>query len=307
MTLYERCKESGWEHLLQQWDAERNAPLTPMAVASATHRKVWWRCEHGHSWQATVASRVSGCGCPVCANRVILAGYNDLATTHPHLAKQWHPTKNRGLKPTQVCAGYMKKVWWQCEQGHAWQAAVSTRVKQGADCPVCSNYVALAGYNDLQTLYPAIAAQWHPIKNGLLAPSQVVAGSNRYVWSQCHLGHAWRAKVVDRTRGTNSCPYCAGQKVLEGFNDLATVCPEVAAQWHPEMNGTLTPQQVTAGSNRRVWWICPEGHDWRTAVYNRTGRNKRTGCPVCAGNYKVTYQQRAYQEILMPPAGKEGR
>lgn len=130
----------------------------------------------------------------------------------------------------------MKKVWWQCEQGHAWQAAVSTRVKQGADCPVCSNYVALAGYNDLQTLYPAIAAQWHP-----------------------------------------------------------------------EMNGTLTPQQVTAGSNRRVWWICPEGHVWRTAVYNRAGRNKRTGCPVCAGNYKVAYQQRAYQEILVPPAGKEVR
>ena len=192
----------------------------------------------------------------------------------------------------------MKKVWWQCEQGHAWQAAVSTRVKQGADCPVCSNYVALAGYNDLQTLYPAIAAQWHPTKNGPLTPSQVVAGSNRYVWWQCHLGHEWRAKVVDRTRGTNNCPYCAGQKVLAGFNDLATTHPEVAAQWHPELNGALTPQEVTAGSNRRIWWLCPEGHVWRTAVYNRTGRTKQTGCPVCAGNYKFTYRQKAYQEML---------
>ena len=81
----------------------------------------------------------------------------------------------------------------------------------------------------------------------------------------------------------------------------------IAAQWHPIKNGPLAPSQVVAGSNRRVWWICPEGHVWRTAVYNRTGRNKRTGCPVCAGNYKATYQQRAYQEILMPPAGKEGR
>lgn len=111
MTLYERCKENGWEQLLQQWDCERNAPLTPQDVAASSHQKVWWHCERGHSWQAVVASRIAGCGCPVCANRVIVAGYNDLATTHTHLAKQWHPTRNGDLQPTQVGAGYMKKVW----------------------------------------------------------------------------------------------------------------------------------------------------------------------------------------------------
>lgn len=65
---------------------------------------------------------------------------------------------------------------------------------------------------------------------------------------------------------------------------LATLEPQVAAEWHPTLNGALTPQKVTAGSSRRVWWICGEGHVWRTAISNRTNLRKRTGCPVCAGN-----------------------
>ena len=138
----------------------------------------------------------------------------------------------------------------------------------------------------------------HPTKNGSLTPQEIVAGSNRSVWWQCSLGHEWCAKVVDRTRGTNGCPYCANQKVLKGFNDLATTHPRIAAQWYPTLNGKLTPEMVTAGSTHKVWWICPEGHVWRTAVYNRAGRNKQTGCPVCAGNIRVKYRQRYYKDCF---------
>lgn len=276
--------------LMLQWNWEKNILLNPEEVGPQSHRKVWWRCEKGHEWEATIASRVSGCGCPVCANRMILPGTNDLATTHPELVVEWHPTKNGDLTPQKVGAGYRKKVWWICEKGHEWQSAVHTRVQQVSGCPVCANYIVQTGYNDLATLFPAVAAQWHPTRNGNLKPEEIVAGSNRSVWWQCSFGHAWRATVVDRTRGTTSCPYCTNRKVLEGFNDLATVCPEVAAQWHPTLNGELTPQQVTAGSSRRIWWICAEGHVWRTAVYNRAGRDKRTGCPVCMGNCRLKRQ-----------------
>ena len=154
----------------------------------------------------------------------------------------------------------------------------------GAGCPICANDVAQAGYNDLTTLFPAVAAEWHPTKNGNLTPSQVVSGSHQTVWWRCSLGHEWRAEIVDRTRGTNGCPYCGNKKVLAGFNDLASIEPEIAAEWHPMLNGALTPEMVTAGSNRKVWWICPDGHVWRTAISNRTNAKKRTGCPVCNGN-----------------------
>ena len=101
---------------------------------------------------------------------------------------------------------------------------------------------------------------------------------------------------MDRTRGTNGCPYCGNKKVLAGFNDLASIEPEIAAEWHPELNGALTPEMVTAGSNRKVWWLCPEGHVWRTAISNRTNAKKRTGCPVCAGNVS-----QKHRHLYLPP------
>lgn len=282
--------------LSAQWDQEKNFDLTPQMVTAGNSHKVWWRCEKGHSWQATIASRTSGCGCPVCANRKILPGFNDLATTQPALAAEWHPIKNGDLTPQKISYGYDKKVWWRCTNGHEWQAAPKTRVRMGAGCPICANDVAQAGYNDLTTLFPAVAAEWHPTKNGNLTPSQVVSGSHQTVWWRCSLGHEWRAEIVDRTRGTNGCPYCGNKKVLAGFNDLASIEPEIAAEWHPTLNGALTPETVTAGSNRKVWWLCPEGHVWRTAISNRTNAKKRTGCPVCAGNVS-----QKHRHLYLPP------
>jgi len=77
--------------------------------------------------------------------------------------------------------------------------------------------------------------------------------------------------------------------VLKGFNDLATTAPKIAAQWHPELNGSLTPQMVTAGSRKKIWWHCAEGHVWKAVVYSRAGVQK-SGCPVCAGRIKDAAQ-----------------
>ena len=87
-SLYNYCKAHGMEHLLAQWDTEKNKDMTPFTVSRGSHTKVWWRCEKGHEWQAAVKSRVENSGCPVCANRSIIIGENDLATTHPELAAE---------------------------------------------------------------------------------------------------------------------------------------------------------------------------------------------------------------------------
>lgn len=111
-----------------------------------SNRKVWWVCEKGHEWQATVRSRVSGAGCPVCSNRKILPGYNDLATLHPELVKQWEFAKNGDLKPDQIGCGYDRKVWWICSEGHIWRAAVANRALPGykhTGCPVCAGRTSI--------------------------------------------------------------------------------------------------------------------------------------------------------------------
>lgn len=267
--------------LAEQWDREKNAPLDPSRVSAGSPKAAWWRCEKGHSWRAMVKSRVSGCGCPVCAGRQLLPGENDLATLFPELADQWDPERNGPLTPRDVPPGTKKKVWWRCAQGHRWSAPVCARTGSRSGCPVCAGKQVLPQFNDLASRNPQLAAQWDQKRNGPLTPRQVTPTSNRKVWWLCPRGHSFQAVIAARTNGSD-CPYCANRKVLKGFNDLATLHPRVAAEWHPTLNGALTPEQVTPGSRKKVWWRCAFGHVWKAAIYSRTGP-KKCGCPVCAG------------------------
>lgn len=286
-----------YPELAKQWDWGKNWPLRPEQVLPGSHRAVWWICESGHEWRTQIKLRTSGCDCPVCANRVVITEKNDLRTRFADIAAEWHPSKNGALTPQQVSAGAQRKVWWQCSKGHEWKASVYSRTNDQSGCPICAGKQVLPGFNDLETVAPLLAAEWDTEKNGALTPRTVLAVSKRKVWWRCALGHEYVAVVSMRIRDGTGCPYCAGKKVLPGFNDLATVEPLVAAQWHKEWNGALTPQIVTAGSHRKVWWQCAEGHVWQAAVYSRTGTRK-CGCPICAGRGNRARQQR-YQALLM--------
>ena len=113
----------------------------------------------------------------------------------------------------------------------------------------------------------------------------MVAGSETEYWWQCPEGpdHEWRAAPGSRTGSENrkgtGCPFCAGQKVSV-TNSLASLHPELAAQWHSVKNGEVTPKMVVAGSGKKVWWKCPEGpdHEWQAPLVKRTSGH---GCPFC--------------------------
>lgn len=282
-NLYDFCMENKRTELLRQWDAKMNGDLTPEKVSYGSGIKAWWRCEKGHKWKAMINSRSHGSGCPYCAGKKTEDGCNDLKTEFPELARQWHPTKNIPLLPSQVTKGSCRIVWWRCERGHEWKAAVKLRT-EGNGCPYCAGRRILPGENDLATVYPKLAKEWHPVKNESLKPDMVLASTGRRVWWRCRLGHEWQATVYSRTQEQTGCPYCANRKVLAGFNDLATVEPRIAAQWHPTLNGFLRPEQVTPGSGKKIWWVCPEGHEWKAVIFSRTG-GARSGCPYCAENY----------------------
>lgn len=268
--------------LARQWDYAKNAPLVPADISAGSGRSVWWRCEKGHSWRALIRSRTAGCGCPVCAGRQLLPGENDLASVCPELAKQWDAARNGNQRPQDVLPGTEKKVWWICERGHHWRAAISMRTRSLSSCPVCAGKQVLPGFNDLASQKPALAAQWDAARNGTLTPEQVTPASNRKAWWRCEKGHSFQAVIASRANGSG-CPYCTNKKVLAGFNDLATAEPKIAAEWHPTRNGALTPGMVTAGSRKKVWWQCSCGHIWSARIGARTGA-QRSGCPVCAGS-----------------------
>lgn len=142
------------------------------------------------------------------------------------------------------------------------------------------------GCRSLVELYPELAAQWHVTKKQPVELGEIGIDYPYPVWWQCGLGHAWKATVADRVNGEGNCPYCLNRKVWAGFNDLETVDPDVAEQWHPSLNGTLTPRKVVADSKKRVWWLCQKGHAWRETVSSRTRKRSGLTCPVCNGSIK---------------------
>ena len=208
----------------------------------------------------------------------VIEGVNDLLTVNEQLASEWHPVRNGDLCPSQVSAGTTRKAWWRCSQGHEWEASISSR-NRGAGCPYCAGQRAIQGVNDLVTINPGLAAEWHPIKNCELTPSAAMPKSSKKVWWLGGCGHEWEATISSRSNG-GGCPYCSGKKVLRGFNDLATVNPNLASEWHYEKNGNLLPEQVTAHSGRKVWWLGKCGHEWQAAVACREDGH---GCPYCSG------------------------
>ena len=267
-----------------RWHPQRNGDLTPRDISPGSKKKIWWQCSRGHSWQAAVYSVRSGSACPYCSGRQAIPGETDLATTHPQVLKLWS-SRNK-LTPAQVTVWSHRKAWWICEQGHEWEAIIGSVASEGTGCPYCSGKRAIPGETDLATLYPELMKQWDPEKNPGIKPTEMLPSSHDRVWWRCELGHSYQAMVFARTRENGTgCPYCAGRKVLTGFNDLATLKPDLAQQWHPVLNGELTPEAVTLGSNKKVWWQCGEGHVWQAFIYARTKKNG-TGCPVCAGTAK---------------------
>ena len=145
--------------LVSEW-SERNFPLTPDNITYGSNKRVWWKGSCGHEWQASVKARSKGEGCPICSGARVVEGINDLATVKPKLSLEW--SEKNTIKPTEVTAGSHKKVIWKCEHGHEWTATVKSRTINKTGCPYCSHNKVLAGFNDLASQYPDIAAVLEP-------------------------------------------------------------------------------------------------------------------------------------------------
>lgn len=262
--------------LAAEWDHIKNGDLTPRKISRGSRKAVWWMCVQGHTWNVSVAARVRGENCPYCSNKRVLAGFNDLRTTKPQLAREWNYLKNMPLTPESVTHGSDKSVWWQCARGHEWKAVIGDR-SSGNGCPFCSGRNLIIGENDLTTIDPALAAEWHPNKNGAMKAQDVTAVSGREVWWLCSKGHEWKAKISNRHWG-NGCPYCANRKVMAGYNDLRTTHPRLADEWNVEKNCSLLPDEFMAGSGKKVWWRCENNHEWEARILSRS---RGTGCPHC--------------------------
>ncbi len=204
--------------------------------------------------------------------------------------------------------GTEQKMWWVCKRRHEWDASIYHRASRNEGCPVCHR---IKEGRTLQECYPEVAAEWHPSKNRKLfpmwdtkniriakdrvqknrrlEPRDVAACSREFVWWQCLVSssHVWFESVRNRTTKHLGCPFCSGFRIADD-NNLAFKYPVVARLWHPTRNLPLTPDKVTSGSAKVVWWRCFRSarHVWQDAILKVVIRHRagRSGCPICTGH-----------------------
>lgn len=201
-----------YPNIAKEWNYEKNKGLKPENVLAGSTQKYWWKCSKGHEWKISVSRRVCGNNCPICANKQVLKGYNDLKTwcinnNRKYLIDEFDYEKNN-FQIDEITSGSSKKVWWKCPNGHSYQTFLTHRTRMFTGCPYCSNKKLLAGYNDLATTHPEIAEEWDYNKNYPITPSDVMAGSNnRKYWFLCKNGHSYESTLLNRKR-VGKCPKC---------------------------------------------------------------------------------------------------
>lgn len=277
-----------YPELMLEWDKSKNKSISPTKAKPTSKKKVSWICskDNNHRWEATIYKRaIHGSGCPICINRKIVKGINDLATTNPQWLKEWDYERNKslnpGITPYNIGSGSEVSIAWKCTKGHeGWFSTPAYRRKSGAGCPSCSNSKrTLKNKNSLQDRAVEIAKEWDYKSNYPDTPDTVAVQSTKEYWWKCSIHNkSWKASVVERTKRGHICPLCK-EDSLRNSNFTATH-PELLEEWDYAKN-TSNPDKYLPNSSYKANWACSKGHKWEASIKRRT--DGKGNCPYCNG------------------------
>ena len=259
----------------KDYDEEKNGNTAGDVLI--TNRPVYFKCKNGHSFKRPIIQHIKSNGkCPVCANKRIEKGINDLATTNPEIATLLSPNNER--KADTLLPSFKLKVAWICPTCNGeYYAPVEDMVNGLAECPYCSNQKPLAGFNTLKALYPEIAEHLSP--NNDFTADEILPtryGSIKWICPTC--GGEYSASVEDMVNGLAECPYCNNQRPLAGVNTLKALYPEIAEHLSP--NNDFTADEILPTRYKSVKWICPTcGGEYSASVKDMI--EGVVECPYC--------------------------
>lgn len=235
----------------------RNGDLTADDFSHGFTQDLWWRCSHGHEWQAPpyrlvrAEQRAGSEGCPTCR------GFTNttLAAGAPDLAARWHPTRNGDLTPADVKIGAGRAAWWVCPRGHEHRSIIRHVVRSHREgrsgCRYCQERPAK---RPVTLTHPIVAALWDHERNAGWSPDRLGPRSVRRMWFRCSHGHSWETQIATLTRsldlsGAEGCPVCAGR----------SAAPFTATHLHLLHRWDDTSGAIT----ERVKPRSPQQHRWR--------------------------------------------
>jgi len=203
---------------IKLWCELNNKPFKLLSEEyNGNREKLKWQClkeECGEIFESSWYSILKGYGCLFCAGKQVGLS-NCLANKNSKLTFEWHSIKNGDLTPYNVTCSSVKKIWWQCEKGHEWQASIASR-NQGKNCPYCAGNLP-SEENNLLVFNPELCEEWD-YENNKNSPEACCPNSNNKVWWKCNkCNHKWKATINSRNNG-NGCPRCnqsKGEKKLD--------------------------------------------------------------------------------------------
>ena len=202
--------------------------------------------------RASETERKGKTACPFCSGQKVSKS-NSLAFLRPEIAAEWHPTLNGDLTPDGVTVGSSKKVWWKCHEvsNHKWQAAIDARTLGKTGCPYC--YGSAVSGNSFAEVWPNLAKEWHPTKNGKLKPSEVSANSGKRIWWLCsaNSSHEWATRVTNRTIRKTGCPICRVGWTVAGIRSFVDSLKDHLSSFTPAELYVLFQQNGLLSGDRK--------------------------------------------------------
>lgn len=213
---------------------------------------------------------------------------NSLANYCPEIKKYWNKEKNGKINPEQISHSSEKEIFLKCHKCNTEWKMLAKDFKLRPKCPYCYGRKVKTGYNDLFSTNPELIPLWS--KNNTLDPRKLSKGCNFPALWYCPKCNGEYDMIINDKANGYGCPYCSGHRVLKGYNDLETTCPELINEWDYEKN-IIKPTEVTKGSNETVFWRCHIcNHEWPSKISNRTILNR--GCPKCGKKKQITSQSK---------------
>jgi len=183
-----------------------------------------------------------------------------IAFKNSEIVLEWSSNNPFGADMISSRSSY--KALWICPDCHfEYSATINNRIRLKSSCPYCSNMKVNIN-NCLATNFPELAKEWDYDKNNELTPYDVVPGAEKKVWWLCNkCKNSWSTFVYQRVgKSASGCPYCSHNKVYHEIS-LGYVFPNLIEWWNYEKNDKETPFDITAHSNKRVYWKCPKCND----------------------------------------------
>ena len=268
-----------YPELMSEWHPTKN-DLSPQKYRPQSNKEVWWKCAKGHEWKAPIYRRTGGSGCRNCSNQSSkneIRIYIELSSIFDDVR---HRHKAGGIEIDVFLPRYNLAIEYDGKYWHKDKA--DQDVKKAAS--LYDHGIKLLRVREA----PLTKLQSHDliIPMGSLLTKPTLDKIVLYIASKDTpaIEYLKSKEFVDEDKYLTYLDYFPSPFPE---NSLAVVNPSLAAEWHPFNNAPLTPDNFTAGSGHRAWWLCEKGHEWQSVIGSRNLGGH--ACPTCKG-FKASSQ-----------------